>query len=72
MPTQESKHWWSADFHLACGPIYAQLKFTLLLTKALLIVNGHMECATTITETLRLHNLCSQGGLILWCHRPIL
>jgi hypothetical protein len=43
MPTLESKHWWSADFHLACRPVYAQLHFKLLLTKAVLVVHGHME-----------------------------
>jgi hypothetical protein len=65
MPTPDSKHWWSADFHLACRHVYAQLHFKLLLTKAVLVVNGHMEHATATTETQHLHKLFSQESLIL-------
>ena len=65
MPTPESKHWWSAGLLLACRLVCAQLHFQLLLTKAVLVVNGHMESATTTTETHQLHELLSQESLIL-------
>ena len=65
MPTPESKHCRSADFHLACRLACVQLHFKLLFTKAELVVNGHMESATTTTETHQLHTLSIQATLIL-------